>query len=71
MKEPYWKRKIEDGIARLQKDLSQIEDWFKDRWKNIKHKRKDELRRKYSIKTKGFKTVIEELKQRITAKAGK
>ena len=71
MKEPYWKRKIEDGIARLRKDLSQIEDWFKDRWKNIKHKRKDELRRKYSIKTKGFETVIEELKQRITAKAGK
>ena len=37
----------------------------------IKHRRKDELRRKYRIKTKGFKMITEELKQRITAKAGK
>ena len=70
-KEPYWKRRIEDGIARLRKDLSQIDDWFKGRWENIKHRRKDELRRKYSSKAKGFKTLTEELKQRITAKAGK
>ena len=33
--------------------------------------KKNELRRKYKIKAKGFKTVIEELKQRITEKAGK
>ena len=39
-KEPYWKRRIEDDIARLRKDLSQVEDWFKGRWKNIKHRRK-------------------------------
>ena len=70
-KEPYWKRRIEDGIARLRKDLSQIDDWFKGQWKNIKHRRKDELRRKYSSKENGFKTLTEELKQRVTAKAGK
>ena len=29
-KEPYCKRRIEYDIARLWKDLSQIEDWFKD-----------------------------------------
>ena len=34
------------------KDLSQIEDWFKDQWKSIKYRRKDELKRKYSIKAK-------------------
>ena len=49
---PYWKRQFEDDIARLRKDLSQIEDWFKGRRENMKHKRKDELRRKYSIKPK-------------------
>ena len=52
-------------------DLSQIQGWFKGRWKNIKRRRKDELRRKYSIKGKGFKTVTEELKQRIRIKAEK
>ena len=71
VKEPYWKKPIVDDIARLRKDLSQIEDWSKGRWKNIKFRRKDELRRNYSIKAKEFKMVIEELKQRMTAKAGK
>ena len=70
-KEPFWERRIKDNIARLRKDLSQFESSFKGEWKNIKHRRKDELRRKYSIQAKGFKTVIEELKQRITAKSGK
>ena len=51
--------------------MNQIEDWFKGRWKNIKHRTKDELRRKYSIKVKRFKTVTEKLKQKITAKAEK
>ena len=54
-KEPYWKRQIEDDTTRLQKDLSQIEDWFKSQWKKIKHKRKDELKKKYSIKAKNAK----------------
>ena len=70
-KEPYWKLRIEDNIPRVWKDLSQIEDWFKGRWNNIKHRRKDELKRKYRIKAKGFKIVTEELKQRTTLKAGK
>ena len=61
----------EDDIARLRKYLSQIEDWFTGRWKNIKHRRKGKLWRKYSIKAKGFKTVTEELKERITPKVGK
>ena len=46
-----------------------MEDWFKGRWENINPKRKDELRKKYSIKVKGFKTIFDELKQKITAKA--
>ena len=51
--------------------MSQIEDWSKGRWTNINHKRKDKMRRKYSIKTKEFKTITEELKPRIIAKAAK
>ena len=29
------------------------------------------MRRKYSIKVKGFETVVEKLKERLTANAGK
>ena len=31
-KETYWKRRIENDITRLGKDLTRIEDWFKERW---------------------------------------
>ena len=70
-KETYCKRRIEDDIARFWKNLSQIEDWHKRRWKNIKRRRKDKLRKKYCINVKEFKTVPEELKPRIKAKTGK
>ena len=53
----------------MRKDLSRIDDWFKRRWKNGIAKLKCELNRKYKIKAKGFNSVIEELKQRISAKA--
>ena len=35
-----------------------------DKWKNRNKRRKDDLKEKYWIKTKGFKAVIEEIKQR-------
>ena len=38
--------------------------------KKIK-KKKEELRKKYRIKAKGFKLVVEELKQRISTKSEK
>ena len=38
--------------------------------KKIK-KKKEELRKKYRIKAKGFKVVVEELKQRISTKSEK
>ena len=31
--EPFWKRRIESDIARLRKDLSRLDDWFKGKWK--------------------------------------
>ena len=68
-KEPFWKRRILTDISRLRKDLSRIEAWFAGRWKKDKKKEKDWLDRKYGIRRKGFTLVMEELKQRITAKA--
>ena len=70
-KEPFWKRMILRDISRLRKDLSRIEAWFAGRWKNDKNKEKDLLDQKYGLRRKGFTQVIEELKQRITAKASK
>ena len=68
-KERFWKRRIEKDIAILRKDLSRIDNWFKERRKNGSTKLKCELKKKYKIKTKGFNTVIEEIKQRISANA--
>ena len=67
-KEPFWKRRILRDISRLRKDLSRIEAWFAGRWKKIKNKEKDLLDQKYGLRRKGFILVMEELKQRITAK---
>ena len=64
-KEPMWKRRFENKIKELRKDLSQLEA-LKD--KNIsifKHWKRSE--RKYSIRVTRLNVVIEELKQRITA----
>ena len=65
--EPFCKRRIESDIARLRKDLIHLDDWLKRKWKKDKKGNKEELRKKYRVKAKGFKVVIEELKQRISA----
>ena len=51
----------------MRKDLSRIDDWFKRQWENGSTKLKCCLKKKYKIKAEAF-TVIEELKQRISAK---
>ena len=70
-KEPFWKRRILSNISRLRKHLSKIEAWFAGRWKKDKTKEKKLLDQKYGLRRKGFILVMEELKQRITAKATK
>ena len=70
-KEPFWKRRILTDISRLRKVQRRIEAWFAGRWKNDKNKEKDWLDQKYGLRRKGFTLVMEELKQRITAKANK
>ena len=68
---PYWKRRIENDLSRLRKDLSRIEAWFKGKWKRCKEGAKQELDRRYRLKAKGFNTTMEEIRQRIVAKAAK
>ena len=68
-KEPMWKRKLQNKIKELRKDLSQLEA-SKDKYiSNFRHW--ERLERKYSIRVKRLNVVIEELKQRITAIAKK
>ena len=68
-KEPMWKRRLQNKIKELTKDLSQLEA-SKD--KDISNFRRwERLERKYSIIVKRLNVVMEELKQRITAIAAK
>ena len=68
-KEPMWKRRLQNKINELRKDLSQLEE-SKD--KDISNSRHwERLERKYSIRVKRLNVVIEELKLRITAIAAK
>ena len=62
-KEPMWKRRLQNKIKELRKDLSQLEA-SKDKDINFRHW--ERLERKYSIRVKRLNVVIEELKQRIT-----
>ena len=66
--EPRWKRRIEEDIKRLRKEVNFLEREVKGEL-GLKKKRKlSELNERYRVKRKGLKTVIEELKQRIFAK---
>ena len=68
-KKPMWKRRLQNKIKELRKDLSQLEA---SKNKDIsKFKHWERSGRKYSIRVKRFNVVIEELKQRITANAAK
>ena len=64
-KEPMWKRRFQNNIKELRKDLSQLEASKDKGISNFRHWEK--LERKYSIRIKRLNVVIEELKQRITA----
>ena len=68
-KEPMWKRRLQNKIKDLRKDLSQLEAPKDKDISNFRHW--ERLERKYSIRVKKLNVVIEELKQRITAIAAK
>ena len=63
-KEPMWKRRLQNKIKELRKDLSQLEASKDKGISNFRHW--ERLERKYSIRV-----FVEELKQRITAIAAK
>ena len=68
-KEPMWKRRLQNKIKELRKDLSQLEASKDKDISNFRHW--ERLERKYSIRVKRLNVVIEELKHRITAIAAK
>ena len=68
-KEPWWRRRLEDQVRHLNKDLSRINNLIQQ--KEIKKRHQDFLQRKYKMKPKSLQTVREEIKQRIAAKKGK
>ena len=67
--EPWWKRRINQQITQLRKDVIRLEKWNGNELGSERIKCK--LKNKYKIEAKGLSMVIEELKQRIIAKAAK
>ena len=64
-----WKRRWQNKMKELKKNLSQLEASKDKNISNFRHWQK--LERKYRIRVKRVTVVIEELKQRITAIAAK
>ena len=68
-KEPFWKRRIRKKVNEIRKHINILERYKRN---EIRNKEKyNNLEHKYQIKKKGLNTVIEELKQRLSAKAAK
>ena len=67
-KEPMWKRRLQNKIKELRKDVSQLEASKDKGISNFRHW--ERLERKYN-RVKRLNVVVEELKQRITAIAAK
>ena len=68
-KEPMWKRRLQNKIKELRKDLSELETSRDKGISNFRHWKR--LEQKYSIRVKRPNVVVEELKQRITVIAAK
>ena len=69
MKEPLWKRKIQQSTKELPKHINILQ-----RKKRAKIKKKEQykvIEDKYRVKKKGLNVVLEGLKQRLQAKATK
>ena len=64
-----WKRRLQNKIKELRKDLSQLEASQDKDISNFRHW--ERLEGKYRIRVKRLNIIIEELKQRITAIAKK
>ena len=67
--EPWWKRGIKKSINKVRQHINILERH--QRGEIMRKEKNEELGRKYNIKRKGIRTVIEELKQRLHAKTAK
>ena len=67
--EPWWKRRMEAQVKRLNKDLGHI-NTLTER-KNIKEKNNGGLERRYKLKRRGLPVTREETKERIKEKNNK
>ena len=76
-KKPKWKRRkknqngIEGDLKKLRQDVNLLTRGLKGELGSKKKKEMKVLYKKYTVKKKGLKTVIEELKQRMLAKGAK
>ena len=68
-KDPWWKKRITGKIRELRKDISKLDQWNRKSLKSEHIKKR--LEHLYHVKRKGILVVIEELKQRVKAKAAK
>ncbi|XP_063591307.1 uncharacterized protein LOC134768408 [Penaeus indicus] len=70
-KAPRWKRRIEDDIKRIRKDVNILARELRGELKHKKSEKLQRLEEKYRGNKKGIKTVVEELKQRMIARSAK
>ena len=70
-KDPWWKRRVEEDVKQLKKDINILERVKKEQISARKEGKVKLVEEKYGVKIKSLTTVIEELKQRIIAKAAK
>ena len=68
---PWWKRRIEEDMKQPKKDINILESVKKGQISARKEGKTKLIQEKDGVKRKGLTTVIEELKQRILAKAAK
>ena len=71
--DPLWKQRLARDIKRFRKDLSMIDVWQGGEWHMDKEGKKEKvlINRWYKIRSKGFKTVMLELKQCLTVKSNR
>ena len=65
---PWWKRRLQGKLAETRKELSRVVECEKRDWNDPF---RIAMEKKYNIKKKGYKVVIEELKQRVKALAAR
>ena len=66
---PMWKKRLENQINELCKDLDRVVEPSKGN--KLKKKHSDQLQRKHFLNQKSFLYLMEEIRQRIKAKRGK